>query len=86
MDKIHFPVNNRIHIVLDVFRIRGYDRAVIMIVRIFKFIPLIGNGRVEDMPHSLVNQPLDMAMGQLGRVAFGLTRNGFDSELINLPR
>ena len=33
----------------------------------------------------LVDQPLDMAVGQLCRVAFGFRGNGFHAQLVDLP-
>ena len=46
--KIDFSVHNCIHIVLDIFRIGGYDRTVVMVVGILEFIPLIWNAGIED--------------------------------------
>ncbi len=62
MDKIYFPVHNRIHVVLNIFRIRGYNRAVVMIVGILKLISLMGNGGVEDARNSSIYQPLHMSV------------------------
>ena len=85
MDEIHLAVYDRVDVVLDILRIRGDDRTVIMIVRLFEFIPLIRNTRIEDAVYPLVDQPLDVPVGKLRRIAFGFAWNRFDSKLIDLP-
>ena len=84
MDKINFSMHDRIHIVLNIFRVGSNDRAVIMVVRISKFFPLIRDGRIENVLYSLVDEPLHMSVCKLGRITFGFTRDGFDTKLINL--
>ena len=86
MDKINFSMHDRIHIVLNIFRVGSNDRAVIMVVRISKFFPLIRDGRIENVLYSLVDEPLHMSVCKLGRITFGFTRDGFDSKLVNLSR
>ena len=85
MDKIYFSMYDSVHIVFDVFRVGSNNRAVVVVVGIFEFVPLIGNGRVEDMFHAFVDQPLHMAVSQLCRITFGFAGNGLDSQLIDLP-
>ena len=85
MDKVHLAVYDGVHIVLDVLRVGGDDRAVVVVVGLHKLIPLIGYGRVEDMFHALVDQPLHMSVGQLRRIALGFARDGFDAQLVDLP-
>ena len=41
MDEIYFFVYDGVNIVLNIFRIRGDNRTVVMVVGLFKFIPLI---------------------------------------------
>ena len=72
------------YVVFNIFRIRGYDGAVIVVISLLKFIPLVKYGRIEDKVHLLLNQPADMPMYQLGRITFGFTGNGFDSQFVNL--
>ena len=56
-----------------------------MVDRIAEFVPLIGNARVENVFHSLLQQPFHMAVGQLGRVALRFAGNGFNAQLIDFP-
>ena len=81
--KIDMPLDDLVHIVLDIFRVGGDNRAVVMIVGIRKFISLVRNTRIENPVHILPDQPFHMAVRQLCGVALGLTRNGFDAHLID---
>ncbi len=73
-------------IVLDILGVAGDDRAVIVIVGVGEFIPLVGNAGVEDEVHALVYEPLDVAVGDLRRVAGILRGNGLNAQLVDLPR
>ena len=75
-----------LHVVADVLRIGGDDGAVVMVVRSPDFLPLIEKGRIEDEVHAPVDQPHDMAMGDLGRIAGGFTGNGLNAHLIDPVR
>ena len=85
MHEVHFPVHDGIHIVLDVLRVGGDDRTVVMVVCLLKLVPLVGDGRVEDVLDPLFNKPLYMSVGQLGRVTLGLAGDGLDAQLVDLP-
>ena len=56
-----------------------------MVVGILKLISLIKKRRIENKVHFLVYQPVYMSVGQLGRITFRLTGNGFNAQLINFP-
>ena len=84
MEEFHLAVYDGVDIILNILRIGGNNRAVIVIVSLLKFISLIGNTGVENTVYSLINQPLYMAVGQLGRIALRLTGNRFNPQLINL--
>ena len=84
MDKIHFPVYDRIHVVLDILRVGGHDRAVVVVVGLFKFIPLVRNRRIENVFYAFVDQPLDMSVGKFRRIALGFTWDGLDAQLVDL--
>ena len=81
-----FSTSDLFHIILDIFRIRGNDWTVIVIVCLVKFLPFIEQRRVEDKVYLLVDQPLHMSVCQLGRIALGFTGNGFNTKLIDLVR
>ena len=55
-----------------------------MILGIGSLVPFIGNAGIEDKLHTLADQPADMTMGQLGRIAFRFTGNGLDPQFIDL--
>ena len=81
-----FAAADFIHIILDVFRIGGDDRAVVMIAGIRRLISFVKESGIEDEVNTLLNQPGYMSMGQLGRIAFGFAGDGFDSQLIDAVR
>ena len=83
IQETHLSLGNGVDVVLDVFRIRGHDRAVVVVVGIRKFVPLIRNARIKDHIHTFIDQPLDMAVGELCRIALGFAGNGFDAQLVN---
>ena len=72
------------HIILDIFRIRGNDRTVIMVIGIRELISFIWDCRIENEMYTLLNQPFNVPMSQLSRIAFGLAWNGFNTQFINL--
>ena len=55
-----------------------------MVAGIVKFFALIGDARIKNVIHTLLNQPGDMSMGELGRVTFGFTGDGFNAQRINI--
>ena len=69
------------HVGADDERIVGHNRAVVMIVRVGHEVLLVAHARVEDGLDALVDQPLDMAVDQLGRVADVFGSDGFDAGL-----
>ena len=72
MKEINLSVYDRINVVLDIFRVGSYDRAVVMIVGFGKFIPFIWNTRIEDRLNAIVDQPLYMSVCQLRRITDSL--------------
>ena len=59
---MHFSARNRLHVVLQIFRIRDHDRAVEVILRCGALLPLIKHTRVENRFDSAADQPLHMAV------------------------
>ena len=84
VDEVHVAIYDGINVIFDVFRIRGDDRAVIVVVCVSKFVPFIRNAGIENVFHTLVDQPLYMSVSQLGRVAFRFTGDGLNAQLIHL--
>ena len=73
-----------IHVIFDIFRVRGYDRTVIMVDGIGKFCSLVRNTRVEDEFDALFDQPGNVSVSQFGRVTFGFAGDRFNTQLVNL--
>ena len=88
-ERIH-EVDGRIlqlvDVVLDVFGVRGNDRAVVVIYGFREFLTFIGNTWIENILHTLTDQPGDVAVADLGGIAGGITWDGLDAKLIDLPR
>ena len=81
--KFDIRVFELIHIVLDVFRIRSNDRAVVMVDRIRELISFIRNTRIENKLHTLFDQPAHMTMCQFRRITLRLTRDGLNAKLVD---
>ena len=47
--KFTSPLDDRINIILNILRIGGYDRTVVVVVGIFKLIALIRNTWIENV-------------------------------------
>ena len=84
MKEINLSVYDRINVVLDIFWVGSYDRAVVMVVGFGKFIPFIWNTRIEDRLNAIVDQPLYMSVCQLRRITLGFTRDGINSQFVYL--
>ena len=79
-------VTELLDVVLDILRVGRHDRAVVVIDCAREFISLERNARVENELHALADQPLNMAVRELGRIALRLRRNRLDAELVELMR
>ena len=74
-----------LHVIFNVLGIGGDNRAVIMVICIFKFVALIEKCRIKNEVYLLMNQPAYMAVCQFCRITFGLTGNGFNTQFIYFP-
>ncbi len=84
MTEGHLPVHDLLNVVLDILRVGGDNRAVVVVVRILIFLPLIEKRGIEDeVGMRLFNQPLHVAVGDLGGVAFRFGGDGLDAHLVN---
>ena len=70
--EVDMVVVEAFHVVFDVLRIGGDHGAVIVVACIRGFVPLIGDAGVEDPLYPVFDQPFDVSVHQLCRVAFGL--------------
>ena len=73
------------HVIFNIFRVRGDNGAVIVVVGFMKFITLIKKSRVEDKVYFLFDQPGNVAVGKLSRITFRFAGNGFNAQFINFP-
>ena len=64
------------------FGIIGYNRAVIAVFRAL-FIYIIGHAGIEDIGDSLLQQPFDMSVHQLRRIADGVAGDGSLTKTVN---
>ena len=71
-----------LHVVFDIFRIGGDHRTVIMVSGPLDLLSFIRNTRIEDEGDIILYKPCNMAVGQLGRIAFGFTGDCFKSQFI----
>ena len=81
--ELNVQIPQILYIVLDVHRIGGDDGAVIVIARVLELLSLVRHARIEDPFDSLCDQPLDMTVCDLGRVAFRFRGDRFDAQLID---
>ena len=72
-----------LHVVVQVLGRRRHHRAVVVILRLIVLLMLIEHAGVENGGHALADQPLHMAVGQLGGVAFALRGDGLHAQLID---
>ena len=84
MHEIDVTMYDCINVVLDIFRVGSYDRTIVVVIRVCKFVSLKRNTRVKDMFYSLVDQPLYMSVSKLCRVTLGFAWNGFNAQLVYL--
>ena len=81
--EFHFAVRDLLHVIADVFRIGGDDRAVVVVVRRGKLCALIEEGRIENKIHPFFDQPHDVSVSDLGRIAGGLAGNRLYAHLVD---
>ena len=83
-DIADLPIGHGFHIVFQILRVGHHHRAVIVVLGSRRLLMLIEHAGVEDGLDALVNEPLHMAMGQLGRIALRLAGDGLHAQLIQL--
>ena len=72
------------HILVDDLRIGRYDRTVEMVRRSSVFYRLVVDRRIEYPLYAVLDQPLDMSVYNLCRVARGIRRYGVHSALVDV--
>ena len=84
-DVADFAVGNGFHVVFQILRVGDHDGAVVMILRAGGLLMLVEHAGVEDGLDALVDEPLHMAVGELGGVALGFRGDGLHAKLIDFP-
>ncbi len=73
-----------VHVVLDVFRVGCDHRAVVVVSCFRELVALVRNARIEDVRQPWRISHVDMTVREFCRVALGLTRDGLDTQLVDL--
>ena len=73
-----------LHVVLDIFRVGRYHRAVVMIACAWHLLALIRDAGVENKRYATLYEPGNVSVRQLGRVTFGFTGNRLNAQFIDL--
>ena len=78
-------VPDPVHVVQDHLGIRGHDGTVEMIPGARVLAPAVRQARVEDEGHSFLEEPADVPVHELARVADGLGRDCLHPRLVECP-
>ena len=81
--EVDIKLSELFHIVFDVLGVRGDHRAVVVVACLRSFVALVGDTRIEDIAYTLTDEPGNMTVHQLGRVALRFTRDGLDAQLVD---
>ncbi len=57
VQKTHLSGGDFVYVIFDIFRVRSYNRTVVVVVGIREFISLIWNARIKNKVYVLFNQP-----------------------------
>ena len=79
-------VSNILDVVFEILGIGDHNGAVKVVLSIFRLLMLIEDAGVEDGTESAINQPLDVSVRELGRVALRLRGDGIHPALIEPAR
>ena len=74
-----------LHVVFDILGVGRDDRTVEMVAGVRRLIALVRNAGIKNRLNPLLDQPFDMAVGDLGRIAFRFAGDRFDSQLVYFP-
>ena len=82
-DVADFAVCDGFHVVFQILRVGDHDGAVVMILRAGGLLMLVEHAGVENGLDALVNEPLDVTVGEFGGVALGFRGDGLHAQLVN---
>ena len=84
-DVAHLALRHVLHVVFQVLGIGAYHGAVVVVLGGVHLLMLIKHAGVKNRFHALVDQPLHMAVGQLGGVALAFGGDGLHAQVIDFP-
>ena len=84
-DVADFAVGHGFHVVFQILRVGDHDGAVVMILRAGGLLMLIEYAGMENGFDSLIDEPLDVTVGELGGVALGFRGDGLHAQLVDFP-
>ena len=84
-DVADFAVCDGFHVVFQILRVGDHDGAVVMILRAGGFLMLIEYAGMENGFDSLIDEPLDVTVGEFGGVALGFRGDGLHAQLVDFP-
>ena len=82
-DVADFAVCDGFHVIFQILRVGDHDGAVVMILRAGGLLMLVEHAGVENGLDALVNEPLDVTVGEFGGVALGFRGDGLHAQLVN---
>ncbi len=82
----HTVLADGVDVIFKIFGVGDDDWTVEVVLCARRLLMLIEHTGVEDGPDTVVDEPLYMAVGQLGGVALGLGGDGLHAQLIDLAR
>ena len=74
------------HVRADDHGIVGYHRAIVVVVGVGYQVLFVADARVEDVFHTLVQQPFDVSVHKFGRIANVFGCDGFDASFEQFVR
>ena len=82
----HGAVGHALNVILDVLGIGGNDGAVVVVLRTGDLLMLIEHTGVEDGLYAPVDEPLGVAVRELGGIALRLRRDALHAQLVDRAR
>ena len=82
-DVADFAVGDGFHVVFQILRVGDHDGAVVVILRAGGLLMLVEHAGVKNGLDAFIDEPLHMAVGELGGVALGFRGDGLHAQLVN---
>ena len=86
MEITHRAIGHGFDVVLDILGIRDDDWAVEVVLRARHLLMLVEHAGMEDGLDAVVDEPLGVTVGELGRIALGFRRDALHAQLVDRAR